>query len=590
MRRWRSGRAALAEARRALAWLVVGMATIVPGAATAQGIDPGDVSIYSTSSGGGALTTDNPLLPSPLFPSVCLGGSCLFSSTDPGFITREEAPGAGLFPLTVGTSVAMEIVSIADEVSVLVGSKLLDEPGETATLGTAPGLHVHPTWQVTLPASGAGATSFDVTFHLTAAAPYASSASYSLALTIPGPSPSATPLATPSPTAATATPAPSASPTAGTPTPAVTPRPSATPAGTGSPAPTPAPPTPSPSSAPAPTPTSVATSAPTPAGTPRPTVTPRPTPSGTVFPTVTPAATPSPTPRPTPSSTARATRTPTPTTEPPGVVRQEPSSRGDQVLYYLDARPGFTTFLSVANVGGDALDVRVDFHASDLSPSHELLLALPAGGSRTIDVGELRDEGLVAGPGLAIASAVDAAGEPLVTRALAGNFTVANLALGSAWGAPGVARSARLAAGGETPARGTHIDGDAVVLEQIRPDAVELAVYHDPATLEDASEGGNQLIFVSFDDASGRAPDVAGAAMRWVVSATRSDGGEIDAAALDTSGVEASHLAAIVGPEVLGAAGHLELVARTPSAGNRLVFFAQSLGTFATGYLLPPAR
>jgi hypothetical protein len=153
-----------------------------------------------------------------------------------------------------------------------------------------------------------------------------------------------------------------------------------------------------------------------------------------------------------------------------------------------------------------------------------------------------------------------------------------------------VTRSARTDADSTIPQSGTLIDGSNVVLEQLRPAAVELAIYHDPASLDAAADGGNQLIFVSFDDVAGRAPKVAGAAMRWVAVVSRADGTPVDAPAFDTSGVEVSHLAAVVGPDVNGAAGRLELVARTPSASNRLVFFAQSLGTFATGYLLPPSQ
>lgn len=285
--------------------------------------------------------------------------------------------------------------------------------------------------------------------------------------------------------------------------------------------------------------------------------------------------------------TARPPHTPAPA---PGAIVVQPASRGDQVLFYFDARPGFTSFLSLANAGAAPLDVRIDVYGEDLARSEAIELSLPAGGSRTVDVGELRDSGLVSGPGLAVAYAVDASGLPIVSRALAGNFTVANLATESAWGAPGAARSARLARGGESPSPGTVIDGAALLLDQIRPDAVELAVYHDPDTLESASAGGNQLVFVSFDDVAGRAPEVRGAAMRWVATATHNDGDALAAAAFDTSGVTVSHLEAVVGRGVRGAAGHLELTARTPWAGNRLVFFAQSLGTFATGYLLPPVR
>jgi hypothetical protein len=52
------------------------------------------------------------------------------------------------------------------------------------------------------------------------------------------------------------------------------------------------------------------------------------------------------------------------------------------------------------------------------------------------------------------------------------------------------------------------------------------------------------------------------------------------------SGVQQSDLLAIGGAQVAGASGGIRFDA-ADGAGNRMVFFAESLGTFATGYLLP---
>ena len=594
----------------------------VPVDAGAQVVDPGDFSIYSTAQGGGALATDFAFAPSEVFQSACLGGFCLYSATDPGFITRDDAP-AGLFPLASGTSVAIEIVSIADEASVLVGSKLLDAAGESASLGVAPGLHLHPTWQVTIPAGGSTASSFPVTFRLTTSGAYAESQAYTLSLFVagqgptPGPTPSPSPKPTPTPTPAatatpTATPAPTASPkpsatpapSSATPSPSGSPRPSTTPTATAKPTPTPVP-TAKPTATPAPT--LVATPSPAPTDDAPPTSTPRPS--------ATPSATPSPSPRPStgPTTTAPGTATPRPTSTPGATHTPRPSpspgptptagvptpvapgasagrSRGDQVLAYFDARGGFTSFVSFANTGDEALVVRIDLRGHDLRLLRSWLETLAAGATRTVDVGGLRSDGLPAEPGLAVANAVDDAGAAIASGALAGNFTVANLELGSAWGAPAVARRARLVATGGAPSAGTPIDGADVVLETLRPAAVELATYFAPDTLDRPEAGGNQVIFVSFDDVAGAVPDVAPAAMRWVAAGTRNDGTPIEAPAVDTAGVEVTHLEDVLGTDAVDASGRLELVARTPSADNRLVFFAQSLGTFATGYLLPPSR
>jgi len=282
---------------------------------------------------------------------------------------------------------------------------------------------------------------------------------------------------------------------------------------------------------------------------------------------------------------------PTPRVPASAVLRQ-PAARGDQVVLYFDARPGFTSFLGIANGGAEDLDVRVDLHASDLQLSFSLTERLAAGARRTIDVGLLVAEGLAPEPGIAVATAVDARGEPVVTRALGGSFSVASLESGAAWGGPGAARSAVTSATGRRPALGSRIDGEEIVLERIAPDALDLATFHDPATLDGAAAGGSQLVLVSFDDVAtvggGTGPLVRAAAMRWGVAAWRADGSEIARGAYDTAGVDVSSLQEMLGAEVLGSSGRPELVARTPAAGNRMVLFAQALGTFASGHALPP--
>src|SRR5205085_3148104 len=68
--------------------------------------------------------------------------------------------------------------------------------------------------------------------------------------------------------------------------------------------------------------------------------------------------------------------------------------------------------------------------------------AAGTGGTLTIDVGGLAAGGLPAQAGVAFVTAVDTAGAPLVTRALTGSFTIANLQTGAAWGSVAAARSA----------------------------------------------------------------------------------------------------------------------------------------------------
>jgi len=205
-----------------------------------------DVSLYSTANGSGQLVADYDFAPrSLLFESFCVAGFCLYSSTDPGFVTPTvDVPASSRFALDSGTQIAFEIVAIASGASVKIGSAVLDAPGESASLGTATGVHLHPEWQVTVPQGTFGEFAVSFRVRRTSDGPaYATSPTYVLVLTnVPPPAPTlqptATPTATPSPTPTatpTATPSPSPTVTPATtssPTPVATAPPTATPAST----------------------------------------------------------------------------------------------------------------------------------------------------------------------------------------------------------------------------------------------------------------------------------------------------------------------------------------------------------------------
>ena len=296
-----------------------------------------------------------------------------------------------------------------------------------------------------------------------------------------------------------------------------------------------------------------------------------------------------PTPSPTPTPVPTNPPGPQPTVGPlPELSRSEPRGRGDQLVLYYDTREGFTSFLNVANPGGSALDVRLVFYDAALEPRHSSTETIPAGGTRTIDVGGLVGSRLSRSAGIATATAVDGAGSPVTSGELSGNFTIANLQTLSAWGGPAVGRRAwRREGGGFTPAgAGQTIDGNMVVLEPLGPGALDLAIYYDPTTLEPADRGGNQLISVSFADVTGGA-DIVAQPSTWNVSASRNDGTSLPTSTWTAQGVDVSDLVSVVGSGIEGAAGRLEFAAVAGSASNRMVFFLESLGTFATGYRLP---
>lgn len=314
--------------------------------------------------------------------------------------------------------------------------------------------------------------------------------------------------------------------------------------------------------------------------------------------TVTTAGAPQPTPTPGGGGPGTPTPRPTPTRAPQphptgdiasALFTPLPEGRGDQLVFYYDARDGYTTFLNLHNTSDDEVVVDVVAYGPDFGTPFSDTVTLAAGATRTLDVGEMRDRGLPAQYGVAFATVVDPSGTPLVSRALAGNFTVANLSTGAAWGAPAAGHTAiELGASGVvTPAVGTPIDGDTVVLRAIRPEQVSLATYYDPATLQDPELGGNQLIFLSFNDVPGETFSAEAATTHWRLTARRNDGQQLAVDAYTADGVVVTHLEAVLGEAAAGQAGSVLFAADPSGAYNRLVFFTEALGTFATGYLLP---
>jgi len=297
----------------------------------------------------------------------------------------------------------------------------------------------------------------------------------------------------------------------------------------------------------------------------------------------------------------------------PGILKPitlaEPGGRGDQLISYYDARENFTTFVNLRNEGQTDLDVRLDFYGSSFTSPFTVNLAgsarLPAGATRTVDVGGLESQGLPAQFGVVFATAVNASGEPIVTRALSGNFTVANLLTNSAWGAPSAARVALQSlmlklsrteepAGGPIldeqaalPPPGTIIDGGAIFFQRIAPVTSDLSVHYDPQLLQPASDGGNQIIFVSFDDEIGTPFAASAASTTWTASIASNTGATIGTASVTASGVLVTNLEAVGGEGVAGQAGSMLFSANPNAARNRLVYFNESLGTFSTGYVLP---
>jgi hypothetical protein len=264
-----------------------------------------------------------------------------------------------------------------------------------------------------------------------------------------------------------------------------------------------------------------------------------------------------------------------------------PEGIGSQLIFYFDTREGFTTFANVSNTAIVPIFVKVDFWTRNFDAKTTQLLTLTPNEQHVIDVGnELKASQSRAQQGIAVATIVDESGNALEFPALSGNFTVANLATGSAWGAAAAARSARNASDGSAAERFSIVDGTNVVYQTIAPQSYILAAFYDPRSLAPASAHGSQVIFVNFAN-NGSGGAVTTATTKWVIAANRSEL-SIFFDFVTVSGVSDIDLVALLGDDANGSAGGIIFRTDDADAGDsRLIFFAEALGTFGTGYLLP---
>ncbi|MCK6553286.1 hypothetical protein L6Q96_01670 [Candidatus Binatia bacterium] len=219
-----------------VAILLAGL-TLAPDRACGQATHA-DMLLFSTMARGGTLTVDYDFsTPTEVFESICVADRCLYGNTNPGFnVAASDRPAQGFFLLRDRTQVTMEIVALDPGVSVKVGSSVLNSAGARATIGTAPGIHLHPSWQVAVQRGQRG--TFKVRFRLTTTSRfYEPSEVFVLSLSNGSREPTPTETQAPSPSASPS-PSPSAS-MAPTPTNGATASPSTTPSPTITPLPIP---------------------------------------------------------------------------------------------------------------------------------------------------------------------------------------------------------------------------------------------------------------------------------------------------------------------------------------------------------------
>jgi hypothetical protein len=196
--------------------LLMTLVLLLGGTTPAAAQHGGDMLIGSTANDGGSLAIqlgfDSKI---QLAPSVTIGGTTVYTATDPGF--DAILADGGVFVLNTNTQISVQILSFDAGASVKVRTTVLDTANESALLGTysnaAPdALHHHPTWTLTLPNGVYG--DYDLAFRLTTtSSSYTASQTYAVVLT------NATPAPTPTTTAVAASPTPTASVAAATATP-----------------------------------------------------------------------------------------------------------------------------------------------------------------------------------------------------------------------------------------------------------------------------------------------------------------------------------------------------------------------------------
>jgi hypothetical protein len=99
-------------------------------------------------------------------------GLVLYTAADPSFETPADGGGPP-FPLADGTKVTVEVTAVGDTVAMKLRGATLADVGASVLLGTAPALHAHPEWQLTLADGATGCQS--LAFRLTADGGYAPS-------------------------------------------------------------------------------------------------------------------------------------------------------------------------------------------------------------------------------------------------------------------------------------------------------------------------------------------------------------------------------------------------------------------------------
>jgi hypothetical protein len=272
-----------------------------------------------------------------------------------------------------------------------------------------------------------------------------------------------------------------------------------------------------------------------------------------------------------------------------------PLASGDQLIFFYDARPGRTPFLSVSNPSSDAINVQVAYYNAALDTIlGEEVVAIEQAGNLVIDPTSSTTAGSAGGvavgnAGLAVITPVAGPGssQAVVPPApLTGNFTLANVTLGSAFGENAIGRLAVNGSGGHASA-GQNVNGSTIRYQRFTPEVLMVPVFFNPNSLGAPENDGNRVILAAFNDvytpSFGLTPlsdnPTATFFNRQGVQFAPSNGFAV-------SGVLLSNLQEVSGGASFNSSGKVFFDVNA-GGGNVFGIFSQSQGPFASGQRMP---
>lgn len=298
----------------------------------------------------------------------------------------------------------------------------------------------------------------------------------------------------------------------------------------------------------------------------------------------------------------------------------EPGVKGDQLMYFYDARPDHTTFATIGNPATTASVILelVYYSVSLDSRIAEQIITLPGGGAVVVDPTQAPGgAAAVAGnAGLLVVTPITSETDhtPVVPPLpIVGGFSIVNTTLGAGFGDNPFGRLALQGPPGvkndQRGNPGDPVDGNNTSYQSIQPPTTEpsltLAAYLNPSTLGKpptvgtGTDDGNRVLLAAFRDQYAAAVGPGNAArfnltpitVNATVSFFASSNGQkfVNTRAFSVSAVKLTTLQEIAGPGVtFTSSGRLEIT--VPAFGQPTDSFfgtsGQSLGTFAFGQRL----